>query len=146
MQKKKKKKTNIKMVTCDTWHMTHDTWHVGKVNLFSKFHLLRFGRSRWHVTPDMWHLTHDMWLVTVTHGGRWKFSQNVSFLDLLIVRLWHAVLKIWRKRITESIKESMNDKRVFRTVPATLGLLITIKISFYLIYEHIALQKWIPQW
>ena len=32
-------------------------------------------------------------------------------------------MKIWRKRMTHSINQSINDKAVYRTAPATPGLL-----------------------
>ena len=32
-------------------------------------------------------------------------------------------MKIWRKRLTELIDESINDEAVYRTAPATPGLL-----------------------
>ena len=37
--------------------------------------------------------------------------------------------KIWRKRLTHSVTYVMNDEGVFRTVPGTLGLLITDRIK-----------------
>ena len=30
-------------------------------------------------------------------------------------------MKIWRKRLTESVNQSVNDKAVYRTAPATPG-------------------------
>ena len=33
-------------------------------------------------------------------------------------------MKIWKKRITQSVKQLINDGGVCRTAPATLGLLI----------------------
>ena len=38
-------------------------------------------------------------------------------------------MKIWRKRLTHSVTYVMNDEGVFRTVPGTLGLLITDRIK-----------------
>ena len=89
------KKTK-KYLTSDMWHQTHDTWHM---------------------TPDTWYLTCDTW--HVTHGGRWTFSQNFSSLSLMV----------WDTQCLEDSKgspnESVNDKGVCRTAPATAGLLNT---------------------
>ena len=35
-------------------------------------------------------------------------------------------MKIWRKRLTQRINELIDDEAVYRTAPATPGLLITI--------------------
>ena len=70
----------------------------------------------WHVTPDTWHLTHSVGLT---------FSQNSSSLALLVWD-WQWIEDIWTKGcVTEWMNESMNHKPVYRTAPATLGLLIT---------------------
>ena len=37
-------------------------------------------------------------------------------------------MKIWRKRIADLMNESINDEAVYRTAPATPGLLITLKM------------------
>ena len=37
-------------------------------------------------------------------------------------------MKIWRKRLTHSINESISDEGVYRTAPATPGLLITLTL------------------
>ena len=34
-----------------------------------------------------------------------------------------CIMKIWRKRLTDSLNQSMNDEAVFRTALATPGLL-----------------------
>ena len=97
-------------MTCEMWHVTHDTWHV---------------------THDTWHVTHDTW--HVTHRGWWTLSQNFSSLDLTVWELWF--LKIWRKRMTEWMNEWINDKAVFWTAPATPGLLKTKKVlNYYILY------------
>ena len=41
----------------------------------------------------------------------------------------YDILKIWRKRLTYSLTELMNDEAVYRTAPATPGLLITEILS-----------------
>ena len=76
-------------------HVTCDTWHL--------------TRDTWHVTPDTWHLKRDTWQVTCLGG--WTFSY----------RLWFMIL--WRSGGKGSLNESVNDKAVYRTVPATPGLL-----------------------
>ena len=67
--------------------------------------------DKWHGTPDMWKVTCDMW---------WTFSKNVSSLALMV---WE-----WRRfedseEKADSVNQSMNDKGVCRTAPATPGLL-----------------------
>ena len=69
----------------------------------------------WHVTCDMWHVTHDAWHV----GGVLTFSQNFSSPALPVCD--YDIMKIWRKR---PLTKSVNDEAVFRTAPATPGLLI----------------------
>ena len=70
----------------------------------------------WHVMGDRWHLTGDTWHVTGGEHGV-KISQ-----------LWwfgvFGVLKIWRKRIRDLIKQSVNNRGDCRTAPAKPGLLI----------------------
>ena len=36
----------------------------------------------------------------------------------------YDIMKIWRKRLTYSLTHSLNDEAVYRTAPATPGLLI----------------------
>ena len=73
----------------------------------------------WHVTRDTWHMTHDMF------GGvniLSKFQLPSSY------RLWFMIL--WRSggegSLTQRINEWMNYEAVYRTAPATPGLLITL--------------------
>ena len=42
----------------------------------------------------------------------------------------YDIMKIWRKRLTHSLTDLMNDEAVYRTAPATPGLLITSHYSF----------------
>ena len=86
------------------WHMTHDMWHA---------------------TCDTWHVTCDTW--NMTGGGRWTFSQNFSF-PFLTVWEWRYFEDFEEKGDSpnQSVSESMNDKGVCRTAPATPGLLITL--------------------
>ena len=70
----------------------------------------------WHVTRDTWHVTRDMF------GG-------VSILSKFQVpssyRLWFMIL--WRSGGKGWIDQSINHKAVYRTAPATPGLLNTRK-------------------
>ena len=76
----------------------------------------------WQVTGDRWDVTCDTWHVTCL--VRWTFSQNFS-LPFVI----YDIMKIWRKRMTrwinELMNESINGEAVYRTAPATPGLLTT---------------------
>ena len=67
----------------------------------------------WHITCDT-----DTWYVTCLGG--WTFSQNFSSLALIICDLWYYE-DLEEK--DDSITESMNDEAVYRTAPATPGLL-----------------------
>ena len=101
VQKKNKKNNNKKKMwhmTCDTWHVTRDTWHV--------------TRGKWHVTHDMWH---------VTRFGGWTFSQNFSSLAHTVCDLWYYE-DLEEK--DDSLSESISDEAVYRTAPATQGLLV----------------------
>ena len=78
----------------------------------------------WHMTCDTWHVTHDTWHVTRdTLGGMnilSKFQLPSSY------RLWFMILwKYWGKgSLTYQMNELISDKAVYRTAPATPGLLI----------------------
>ena len=70
-----------------------------------------------HVTHDMWHVTRDMWHVTsdMLHVTRF------SFLAPTVCDLWyHEDLE----EKDESLNELINHEAVYRTAPATPGLLI----------------------
>ena len=67
----------------------------------------------WRVTRDMWHMTRDMF-------GGWTFSQNVCSLALTVYDLWYYE-DLGEK--ADSISQSVNHKAVYRTAPATPGLL-----------------------
>ena len=76
-------------------------------------------KKMWHVTCDMWHVTCDTWHVTRdTFGGvdiLSKFQLSSSY------RLWFMIL--WRSGGKGSVAQSVNHKAVYRTAPATPGLL-----------------------
>ena len=102
-EKKRKEKKN----TCDMWHVTRDMWHV--------------TRDMWQVTRDTWH---------VTHLGGWTFSQNFSSLALTICDLWYYEdLEEKDDWLNQWMNELISDKTVYRTAPATPGLLIIILLS-----------------
>ena len=73
------------------------------------------------MTPETWHVTRDMWHMV---GGE-HYPQLFWFgID--------SVLKILNKRITDSVNKWNNDKDVFRTAPATLGLINIWSIQHWL--------------
>ena len=69
----------LTIVSCETWHMTHDIWQVAGWrrwifspnfrSLFLTVWELDVTCKTWHVTPDTWHLTWDMWHLTCV---RWQ--------------------------------------------------------------------------
>ena len=61
----------------------------------------------------MWHVTHDIF-------GGWTFSQNFSSLAFTVCDLWYYE---YLEEKDDSLNESMSDKAVYRTAPATPGLL-----------------------
>ena len=81
----------------------------------------------WHMTRDMWHVTHDMWQVThdmwhVTGWGRWTFTQNFSSLALMVWE-WKCTEDISTNH--QSLSDLISNGGVYRTAPATPGLLIS---------------------
>ena len=113
--------------------MTCDMWHV--------------IRDKWHVTHDIWHMTHG------TFGGvniLSKFQLPSSY------RLWFMIL--WRSggkgSVAEWINQSINDEAVYRTAPATPGLLNMLLslmalewlllIQYFCTFHHLLLS-WIEQ-
>ena len=69
-------------------------------------------RETWHVTRDTWHMTHDTFRgVNILS----KFQLPSSY-----------IMKIWRKRMNRLINQLINDEAVYRTAPATPGLLKTL--------------------
>ena len=72
----------------------------------------------WHVTRDTWHMTRDTLLVTL--GGGWTICKNFRSLALLV---WPGK---WFEDLEEkdqSLNQLINDEAVYRTAPATPGLL-----------------------
>ena len=70
------------------------------------------------MTPDTWHVTCDT--RHVTHGGEWTFSQNFIFLALTVWDLWCC--EDLEEKI-DSLNRLLSNKGVWRTAPATPGLL-----------------------
>ena len=81
----------------------------------------------WQVTCDRWHVTRDTWQVTHDMLGGWTFSQNFSSLALTVYDLWYYE-DLEEK--DELINELINDEAVYRTAPATPGLLKNIDLSY----------------
>ena len=122
-------------LTQDTWHMTHcvrwtfsqnlsslalpvlywqcleDIWTKGWLNEWVTEVIVEspgYIGSIKKTTCDMWHVRHDTW--HMTHSVGWTFSQNVSFLALLVSD-WQCLEDIWTKGwpnewVTEVIVES----------------------------------------
>ena len=113
-------------MTCDIWNMTYDTCHV--------------TNDMWHLTHDMWHATHDTWHMTcntwhVTHymghmvGG--ELSLKVSALQLLWFSI-DSVLKSLNKRITELIKELINEwRRCLKNSCGPCQLLWVVRVTCF---------------
>ena len=105
-------------------------------------HFVRKKRRRksdkWEVTFEMWHVTHDMWHMTrdtrhVKCLGGWTFSQNFSSLALTVCDLCYY------KDLEEKahwLNESMNYDAVYRTVPATPGLLKSDLLCILMVCFH----------
>ena len=73
----------------------------------------------------MWRLTSDTW--HVTNGGGWTFSQNFSTPARMVYdRQCLEDSEQNDHSMNQWINESMNDKGVYRTAPATPGLLKNI--------------------
>ena len=72
-------------------------------------------RKRWNVTCNMWHVTHDTWQV-----------KEVNFLSKLQHHSFNS-LEDWEGKDHVSNNVSISIKGVYRTAPATPGLLITLK-------------------
>ena len=80
-----------------------------------------------HVTSDMWHMTPDTWHMTCDMLGRWTCSQNFRPLALTVCNLWYYEdLEEKADLLTDWLNQWINDEAVYRTAPATPGLLKTI--------------------
>ena len=79
-------------------------------------------------THDMWHLTCDIWHVTyyTRHVTCDMFGEvNIPSKFQLPSSYWLWFMIIWRSGGKGSLNELMNYEAVYRTAPATPGLLIT---------------------
>ena len=115
-------------MACDTWHVTHDMWNM--------------TCDPWHVTHDIWHMTHDTWHMTCETWWGWMFSQNYSFLALMVLE--RQCFKDWEEK-DQWLDKSVNDKGVSRTALATPVLVPIYKrfmLSFYL-YIWVFFSAWI---
>ena len=108
-----------------------------------KLHLLVRKKKKcdmWHLTRDTWHATCDTW--HVTRLGVWTFSQNFSSLALTVCDLWYYE-DLEEK--ADGLTQWMNHKAVYRTVPATPGLLIMLsnisKVFLFILLWHLPLPK-----
>ena len=91
-------------------------------------------RDRWQVTRDTWHVTRD------TFGGVNILSkfQLPSSYRLWFMILWRSGGKGW---VTQLISWSMNYEAVYRTAPATPGLLnIIVKVTQHSKYIQHCIQ------
>ena len=79
--------------------------------------------DRWHMTGERWHLTSDTW--HMTHIVGWTFSQNVSSLALPV---WDWQCFEYISTSHEWVSQSVNYEAVYRTAPATPGLLKNLYI------------------
>ena len=96
------------------WHVTCDTWHV--------------KHDTWHVTRDTWHV----W------GGQHSLKISAPQLSPFV---FYDIMKIWRKRMSDLTNEWMNDEAVYRTAPATPGLLISLPWYIFLILRSKSTRK-----
>ena len=95
----------------------------------------------WHMTGDTWHVTHDMWHVTCCGG--WTFSQHFSSLALTVCDLWYYEdLEEKDHWLNEWINQSISHEAVYRTAPATPGLLKTIPNSFSIFFQGRVCYRW----
>ena len=84
----------------------------------------------WHVTCDTLHVTCDIWW-GVNILSKCKLPNSYVFFYL-----WY--LKIWRKRLADTMTEWINKEGVCKTAPATPGLLI---IYIFVIYIFVSENK-----
>ena len=109
-------------MTYDIWHLTHDTWHMTS--------------DTWQVTHDKWHMTCDsyMWHVTC---DTWHTGGNENCLK--ISASWLTVLDIQScediSKTHDLINYLISTRGVWRTVPATPGLLVIYTFSFYFLVK-----------
>ena len=86
--------------------------------------------NKWHVTCDTWHVTRDTWHVTcatwnVTHLGGVNILSKFQLPSSSCLRF----MILWGSGGKGSLNQSMNHEAVYRTAPATPGLLKTLQES-----------------
>ena len=76
-----------------------------------------------HMSPDMWHLTYDTWHLTPDMGRILgdELSLKISAPHILRFGI-DSVLKILNKRSSQTMNYLINYEGVYRTAPATQGL------------------------
>ena len=74
----------------------------------------------WQVTGDMWQVTCDRWHVTCNRLREVNIFLNFSSLALTA---WEWRIVEYLEEKAHSLTELMNDEAVYRTAPATPGLL-----------------------
>ena len=91
------------------------------------------------MTRDMWHVTHNMWHMTCLGGVNIlsKFQLPSSY------RLW--VMILWRYGGKGSVAEWISDEPVYRTAPATPGMLI-ISFEIRKLFMKPAFFRTFKQW
>ena len=90
----------------------------------------------WHVTRDTWHVTHDTWDV----WGGWTFSQNFRSLALTV---WDLGYYEDLEEKDEWINQLINHEAVYRTAPATPGLLNISSYQQYVRYGNLQCLVWL---
>ena len=83
---------NMRFVTCDTWHGTHEAWHmVGGDEPFLK-NFISLALTVWEleVAPDMLHLPLDPWYLT---SVTWHTGGDEHCVKIPGCK---GVLKIWK--------------------------------------------------
>ena len=120
---------NVHPPPCVTCHVSNARCQVSGVTFFWQSGWASGGRVCyqrglphlvWPLTPDTWHMTYEMWHVAC---DMWHVTCDIC------VKFISPVLKVWDWQCLEDsernqwINERMNHKGVYRTVPATPGLL-----------------------
>ena len=89
------------------WQVTRDTWQV--------------TRDTWHMTRDMWQVTHDTWCgVNILSKFKLSSSNGLGYM-----MLW---ISGGKGSLSELINQWINDEAVYRTAPATPGLLNILQV------------------
>ena len=132
------------MVICELYNLVLCTFYTLRIKLFVNiiicvilFLASLFNKKgklvtcdTWHVTCDMWHTKYDTWLGVNIFS---KFQLPSSYC------LWFMIL--WRSGGKGSLSELISNEAVYRTAPATPGLL---KIFFFLaVFKCTTVLTWV---